>query len=106
MRKLVVLVCFAALAACSTETGGNATVSSGAPIGHLTRWRCDGGTSFGVGFTTTGARVAAGGQTYALPHVQGAGARYANGGVQYWEQGGSATLTGARGGPYANCHRG
>ena len=105
MKKLAVLVCLLALAACSTE-GGNATVSGGAPIGNLMRWHCDGGKSFGVGLTTTGARVAAGGATYALPHVQGAGARYASGGVQYWEQAGTATLTGARGGPYNNCRRG
>jgi membrane-bound inhibitor of C-type lysozyme len=106
MKKLFVLVCLAGLASCSTETGGSATVGSGAPIGHLVRWRCDGGASFGVSFTTTGARVAAGGENYALPHVQGSGARYSNGSVQYWERGGSATLTGARGGPYTNCRHG
>lgn len=105
MKRLLALVCLAALTACATEMG-NSTVSSGAPIGNLVRWRCDGGKTFGVGFTTTGARVAAAGQTYALPHVQGGGARYANGGVEYWERAGVATLTGARGGPYNNCRRG
>lgn len=106
MKKLLVLACVAALSACAS-TGGSGPTAPGAPIGNLVRWRCDGGSSFGVGFTTTGARVAAGGQTYALPHVQsGSGARYSNGSVQYWEHAGQATLTGARGGPYNNCHRG
>ena len=105
MKKLLLIAALVALSACANESGGG-VVSSGAPVGNLVRWHCDGGKSFGVGFTTTGARVAAGGATYALPHVQGAGARYANGGVEYWERGGQATLTGARGGPYNNCRRG
>lgn len=105
MKKLALFACLLALCACATETGGGTV--SGPPIGNLVRWRCESGSTFGVGFTANGARVAAGGQTYALPHVQAAsGARYSNGSVQYWEHGGQATLTGARGGPYNNCRRG
>src|SRR5690348_10108229 len=86
------------LGACATDGGGEAV---GAP---RTTWRCDGGSSFTVSYTTNSARVSAHGRSYTLPHARsGSGARYAGGGVEFWEHGGTSTLTGAAGGPYANC---
>jgi membrane-bound inhibitor of C-type lysozyme len=70
------------------------------------QWTCDGGAAFSVRLNDRGAEVFAGGQTYALPAVQSAdGNRYSNGAVEYWEKGDAAMLSGARGGPYGNCHR-
>ena len=69
------------------------------------RWvRC---AAFSARIKSNGsAEVFAGGQVYNLPHVAGAsGARYSNGTVEYWERGGEAILSGARGGPYENCRR-
>ncbi len=76
-------------------------------IGPRMDWRCQGGAAFSVRIKTDDtAEVFAGGQLYRLPHVQAvSGARYNNGAVDYWERGGAATLTGARGGPYRNCRR-
>jgi membrane-bound inhibitor of C-type lysozyme len=75
-------------------------------IGNRITWRCDGGKSFGVHFTTTGAEVYANERSYTLPHAQSAsGARYSNGRVEYWERAGQAELSGAAGGPYVNCKR-
>jgi membrane-bound inhibitor of C-type lysozyme len=100
MRKLFMYLALVALSACSTAM-------SPAPIGDRITWKCDRGAAFSVRFTTAGAAVFAGGQTYALPHApSGSGARYANNAVEYWEHGGEAQLSGAAGGPYANCHRG
>ena len=77
------------------------------PVGHPVApgitWRCDGGHAFRAHLGSSGAHVNAGGHDYALPHVQGQGARYAGGGVEYWERAGTASLTGAPGGPYQNC---
>jgi membrane-bound inhibitor of C-type lysozyme len=99
MKTLAALAALALLAACAT--GGGAA-------GPRMDWRCDGGAAFSARIKSGGtAEVFAGGQVYNLPHVAGAtGARYAEGGVEYWEHGGSATLSGARGGPYNNCRRG
>lgn len=99
MKKLILLLATAfALVACATDGGGE-TVGAGAT------WRCDGGKQFRVSFTRSGARVSAAGRTYNLPHRTGGGARYVNGGVEYWERAGTASLTGAAGGPYRNCRR-
>ncbi|WP_395646835.1 MliC family protein [Terricaulis sp.] len=99
MKTLVILAAALSLAACATESGSGEAV--GAP---RTTWRCDGGSSFTVSYTDGSARVRAGGRSYNLPHaVSGSGARYAGGGVQFWEHAGTSTLTGAAGGPYANC---
>lgn len=101
MKKLAVLAALALLAACAT---------GGGPGGPRTDWRCDGSAAFSARVSTSGAGAAevfAGGQVYRLPRVAGAsGLRYSNGSVEYWERGGGATLTGAAGGPYNNCHRG
>ena len=66
------------------------------------------GLAMAKGMAEAGAaEVFAGGQVYRLPQAQsGSGARYSNGSVEYWEHQGQATLTGAQGGPYANCSRG
>ncbi|MBL8536787.1 MAG: MliC family protein [Hyphomonadaceae bacterium] len=97
MKKLAIAAALLALSACAS-TG---------TIGNRMDWRCDGGAAFSARIKNNGsAEVFAGGQVYALPHVQAAsGARYSNGAVEYWERGGEATLTGARGGPYENCRR-
>ena len=97
MKRLLTAAALLALSACAS-TG---------TIGNRMDWRCDGGAAFSARIKSDGsADVFAGGQVYTLPHVAGAsGARYAGGGVEYWERGGEATLTGARGGPYANCRR-
>jgi membrane-bound inhibitor of C-type lysozyme len=97
MKKLVLAAALLALSACAS-TG---------TIGNRMDWRCDGAAAFSARIKTNGsAEVFAGGQVYNLPHVQAAsGARYSNGSVDYWERGGEATLTGARGGPYENCRR-
>ena len=99
MRQLLVLACVAALAACSTPSGGAAS-------GQI-QWRCDNGAAFSMHLTNEGnAEVFAGGQTYSLPGVvAGSGTRYTNGSVEYWEHGNEAMLNGAAGGPYTNCHR-
>jgi membrane-bound inhibitor of C-type lysozyme len=98
MKKIVSLAALALLAACAT----------GQPAGPRMDWRCDGGAAFSARIKPDGvAEVFAGGRVYNLPHVQAAsGARYAEGGVEYWERGGEAMLNGAQGGPYANCRRG
>jgi membrane-bound inhibitor of C-type lysozyme len=99
MNRIAALAALALLAACA---------SSGGPAGPRMDWRCDGGAAFSARISSSGtAEVFAAGQTYSLPHVAGAaGARYSNGNVEYWERGGQATLSGARGGPYNNCRRG
>jgi membrane-bound inhibitor of C-type lysozyme len=100
MKTLAVLAVLALLAACASS-------GSSGPAGPRMDWRCDGGAAFSARIATGGrAEVFAGGQQYSLPHVEGAGARYANGNIEYWERGGLATLNGARGGPYTNCRRG
>lgn len=100
MKKLAALAALGLLAACASTGGGAA--------GPRMDWRCEGGAAFSARISSSGtAQVFAGGQTYSLPHVAGAsGARYSNGSVEYWERGGEATLSGARGGPYNNCRRG
>ncbi len=98
MKKLVFAAALFALSACASTGGG---------IGGRMDWRCDSGAAFSARIKSNGsAEVFAGGQVYNLPHVAGAtGARYSNGSVEYWERGGGATLSGARGGPYENCRR-
>ena len=98
MKAQILLAAALLLAACASDDGGDAV---GAP---RTTWRCDGGSSFTASYTNGGALVRAGGRSYALPHaLSGSGARYASGDVEFWEHAGTATLTGAAGGPYANC---
>src|SRR5262245_42067564 len=98
MKKLAALLALAALTACATGGGGG---------GPRMDWRCAGGAAFSARVHGGGrAEVFAAGQVYRLPHVQAAsGARYSDGTVEYWEHGGEASLTGARGGPYTNCRR-
>lgn len=100
MKKILLAAALLSLAAaCATPTG---------TMGPRMDWSCDGGAAFSARINASGsAEVFAGGQVYNLPHVAGAsGARYSNGRVEYWERGGSATLSGANGGPYNNCRRG
>jgi membrane-bound inhibitor of C-type lysozyme len=97
MKKLLALAAFAALAACGTTQSASGR----------TDWSCDGGAAFSVRFSGETAEVFAGGQLYRLPaSVSGSGARYSGNGVEFWEHQGTATLNGARGGPYTNCRRG
>ncbi len=99
MKKLLAVSALLLLTACASTGGG----------GPRSDWRCDGGAAFSarINMGDSRAEVFAGGQVYRLPHVQSAsGARYSDGAVEYWEHGGQATLTGARGGPYNNCRRG
>jgi membrane-bound inhibitor of C-type lysozyme len=104
MKTIAALAALALVAACASSGGG------GGPGGPFNQWRCDGGAAFSARVSTSGegsAEVFAGGQTYRLPRVAGAsGLRYSNGQVEYAERAGTATLSGARGGPYNNCRRG
>lgn len=97
MKKLIALAALAALGACATT----------APGGPRTDWACDGGAAFSVRFNAQQqAEVFAGGQVYTLgQQASGSGIRYQNGGVEYREHQGQATLSGAHGGPYNNCRR-
>jgi membrane-bound inhibitor of C-type lysozyme len=99
MKAKLALAALVLLAACAT---------SPTPGGPRMDWRCAGGAAFSARISSEGAaEVFAGGQVYNLPHVAGAsGARYSSNGVEYWERGGEATLTGAQGGPYTSCRRG
>lgn len=98
MKYLIALLALG-LAACATPSAPSLT-------GRMD-WRCDNDRAFSARIGADGrAEVFAGGQVYRLPHVAGAsGARYQEGGVEYWERGGQATLGGAAGGPYQNCRR-
>jgi membrane-bound inhibitor of C-type lysozyme len=98
MKKLAAVSALLLLAACAST----------APGGPRNDWRCANGAAFSARVSTAGAaEVFAGGRTYSLPHVQSAsGARYSDGAVEYWEHGGEASLNGAAGGPYTDCHRG
>ncbi len=74
------------------------------PVIASTEWRCPDGKSFRVAFAGAFAHVNASGHEYRLPHARsGSGARYAGGGVEYWEHAGEAMLHGAAGGPYERC---
>lgn len=103
MKTIAAFAALALVGACATSGGDG-------PLGPRKDWSCDGGAAFSARISTGGegsAEVFAGGQTYRLSRVAGAsGLRYSNGSVEYWERGGGATLSGARGGPYNNCHRG
>ncbi len=99
MKQIAALAALAFFAACASHSNGS--------TGPRTDWRCDGDAAFSARIAgNSRVEVSAGGQQYSLPHIEGAsGARYGNGNVEYWERGGLATLTGARGGPYTNCRR-
>lgn len=99
MKQTIAILALLVLAACASSAGGGAS-------GRMD-WRCDNGRAFSARIVGDGqAEVFAAGQVHRLPHVAGAsGARYSNGSVEYWERGGSATLSGATGGPYNNCRR-
>ena len=99
MKQIALLSVLLVLAGCA---------SAGLGGGQRSAWRCAGGKSFSAQVSMSGvAVVSAGGRSFTLRHVRSAsGARYSNGSVEYWERAGQATLTGAPGGPYTNCHRG
>jgi hypothetical protein len=97
MKKLFLLAAFALSACATTPT---------ATVGNRMDWRCSGGAAFSARIGADGrAEVFAGGQVYRLPHVEGGGARYSDGRVEYQERAGEATLNGAQGGPYTSCRR-
>jgi hypothetical protein len=94
MMRLCLIVAFA-LSACA----------SGERIrGDRIDWRCDRRAAFSIRIDEAQrkAEVFAGGRVYRLDHV---GSGYSNETVRYFERNGSATLTGAHGGPYDNCQR-
>jgi|CXWL01.1.fsa_nt_gi hypothetical protein len=93
-RTFTLLALIATLAAC----GSAQSLSEGERL----NWRCDGGKSFSLRYAAGAAEVFAAGQTHALPRTDQN--TYSNGAVTYSETNG-ATLTGAPGGPYENCHR-
>ncbi len=94
--KRLCLVAILALSACAA---GPARVR-----GDRIDWRCDGGAAFSIRVDETAgkAEVFAGGRLYRLDHVT---TGYSNEEVRYIEQGATAMLTGANGGPYDNCRR-
>ncbi|MFO1012832.1 MAG: MliC family protein [Caulobacteraceae bacterium] len=106
MRRLAVLavLCLAACAPKAPETATDAQVMV-RPVSYV----CADGRSMITAFrqdenTTT---VIAGGLTKVLPGVPAAsGAKFAQGGFEFWSHGSDATLTGFPGGPYADCKEG
>lgn len=92
-------LCLVAVLALSGCAGGMSAMR-----GDRIDWRCDGGAAFSVRVNeaTHKAEVFAGGRVYRLDQI---GAGYSNEQVRYIDQGGSASLMGANGGPYDNCRR-
>lgn len=102
MKRVLAVLALAALSGCAIleDLGGG-----GEALTATMQWRCDGGAAFSAQILSDErARITAGGESYTLPRT-GPGARYGNGGVEYAERAGGATLTGAAGGPYRNCRR-
>lgn len=94
MKLLLLSLSVLALAACSSAQG----LSEGERLG----WRCDGDKAFSLRYVAGNVELFASGQTHHLaPTGDGV---YSNGTVTYSEADG-ASLTGAPGGPYENCHR-
>ncbi len=73
--------------------------------GPVSAWKCDGGAVFSSQMTSGGnVEVLAAGKMYWLPVKKTAsGVRYTDRKVEFWERQGQAKLSGAAGGPYANC---
>lgn len=94
MKPLFLGLALLALAACSSAH----SLGEGERLG----WRCDGGKGFSLRYAAGAAEVYAAGQTHRL--AQTGDGVYSNGAVTYSETDG-ASLTGAYGGPYENCHR-
>jgi hypothetical protein len=74
-------------------------------LGPVMAWACDGGAAFSAQWTAGGNfEVLAGGRMYWLPAKKvSSGLRFADRKVEFSERGGYAKLSGAEGGPYANC---
>lgn len=77
----------------------------GGPTGERIEWRCASGENFSIRIDEAARKavVTTGFRTYRLDQTEQG---YSDGRVTYFEQGGLAALTGARGGPYTNCRRG
>ena len=94
MKPILFATTLFALAACSS--------AQGLSEGERLAWRCDGDKAFSLRYVAGNVEVFASGQTHHLaPTGDGV---YSNGTVTYSEADG-ASLTGAPGGPYENCHR-
>lgn len=103
-RRALTLAAAAALAGCATTPP--LTQPAGAP--NLV-YRCTGGNGFTAAYDAPGEKVTvtAGGRIYILPQViSGSGIRYEQDGVELRSKGAWAMLTGAQGGPYADCTTG
>jgi membrane-bound inhibitor of C-type lysozyme len=95
MFKFAPLAALFLLAACASSSAG-----------PRIDWSCDNDRAFSVRIRTGEAEIFAAGRIYTLPSASTAsGVRYTDNAVEYTERGGQATLTGAFGGPYANCRR-
>jgi hypothetical protein len=95
-RIVIALATACALGACANTQQSLAE-------GERYNWRCDGDKEFSLRYAAGNAEVYASGQTHNLPPT-GEG-QYSNGTVTFSESGGSASLNGAYGGPFENCHR-
>lgn len=94
MKKLIIIAGALMLSAC---------VSHNFAEGRRTEWRCAADKEFSLREVAGAVEVYAGGQTNRLtPSGERA---YSNGTVTYSVERGRASLTGANGGPYENCHR-
>lgn len=101
MRAGMALVAVAALGGCASVPP--LARPPGAPS---LVYRCPGGDGFTAAYDAEGqkATVTAGGRIYILPQVvSGSGVRYEQGGIELRSKRDWAMLTGAAGGPYADC---
>lgn len=94
MKKLIIIAGALMLSAC---------VSHNFAEGRRTEWRCAADTEFSLREVAGAVEVYAGGQTNRL--LPNGDRSYSNGTVNYTVDRGRASLTGANGGPYENCHR-
>ena len=97
---LIALAAAAGLGGCIPQPDARALAST-------TLFACEGGVLFSVQYSGADrgrAHLATDTDQYELRRVRSAsGARYSDGGVEFWEHQGRATLRGAGGGPFTGC---
>ena len=101
MRTPITVTALLALGACASPPP-----PAPDPVrGPVSAWKCAGGAVFSSQWTAGGnVEVLAGGKMYWLPAKKVAsGVRFADRKVEFSERQGQAKLSGAAGGPYANC---